>query len=278
MFGKKTTEPKSQTEPSIASNPTGLPPADSLRKNSIASAVAGTGKPSADYGAPLVRYRDANLETASYSAAKQLLVAELLDQMDFQALEAFSLDKKHQRVADACAKIIPKITIPLTSAQINLLTAQAIDDILGFGPIEPLLRDPDVNDIMINTAKKVYVETKGKMYVTDIEFASEQHLIGVIQRIVSRVGRRIDEANPMVDARMPDGSRFNDIIPPLALDGALVSIRKFKKNKLPLSDYMNYNSLSPAMAELAFNFCVFREKHLAFFPRPVNQRIRTKSS
>jgi pilus assembly protein CpaF len=255
MFGKKITDTPdagvpAPAAPSPLQNPTGLPPADRVKTASIQSAVASTGKANEDLGAPLVRYRDMNLETADYVEAKQLLIIELLDQVDFQSLEqnADAL-KKSQRVADACEKIIPKIPIPLTASQIKLLTAQAIDEILGYGPIEPLLRDADVNDIMINTAKKIYIENKGKMYVTDIEFANDQHLIGVIQRIVSRVGRRVDEANPMVDARMPDGSRFNAIIPPLALDGALVSIRKFKKNKMPLSDYMNYNSLSPAMAQ-----------------------------
>ncbi|MFZ4541661.1 MAG: CpaF family protein [Rickettsiales bacterium] len=257
MFGKKIadgtdllpTTALPAAAPSPLQNPSGLPPAQRMATASITSAVASTGRPSDQHGAPLVRYRDLNLETVAYSTAKQELINELLDQVDFQTLELFSIEKKRQRVAEACNKIVPKISIPLTAAQINLLTAQAIDEILGFGPIEPLLRDADVNDIMINTAKKVYVENKGKMLVTDIEFLSEAHLIGIIQRIVSRVGRRVDEANPMVDARMPDGSRFNAIIPPLALDGALVSIRKFKKNKMPLSDYMKYDSMSPAMAQ-----------------------------
>ena len=255
MFGKKITDtvapasPPAASMPSPLANPTGLPPAAKLQPGSITSTVASTGSPVADVDAPLIRYRDLNLETAAYNQAKQWLIAELLDQVDFQVLEQQAPEKKHMRVAEACAKIIPKITIPLTSAQIQLLTAQAIDEILGFGPIEPLLRDPDVNDIMINTAKKVYIENRGKMYVTDIEFLGEPHLIGVIQRIVSRVGRRIDEANPMVDARMPDGSRFNAIIPPLALDGALVSIRKFKKYKMPLTDYIAYDSMSQAMVK-----------------------------
>jgi pilus assembly protein CpaF len=242
MFGKKTPDvpPPAASRPApVAATPT---PAVATP---IPPAIAAI--PTDDRAAPLLRYRDMNLETAGYATAKQLLIVELLDQIDFQALEQFSGDKKHHRVAEACEKIIPKITVPLTSAQIHLLTAQAIDEILGYGPIEPLLRDPDVNDIMINTARKVYVENQGKMYVTDITFTNEQHLIGIIQRIVSRVGRRIDESNPMVDARMPDGSRFNAIIPPLALDGALVSIRKFKKHKMPLSDYLAYDSMSPAM-------------------------------
>lgn len=258
MFGKKGIDELTPGESAFApaaavsptQNPTGLPPAARTQANSLTSTVVSHGKPSQDLGAPLVRYRDMKLETTAYSEAKQWLITELLDQVDFQALQLFAPEQKRHRVAEACAKVLPKITIPLTDAQINLLTRQALDEILGFGPIEPLLSDPDVNDIMINTAKKVYIENKGKMLVTDIEFANEQHLIGVIQRIVSRVGRRIDEANPMVDARMPDGSRFNAIIPPLALDGALVSIRKFKKNKMPLSDYMQYDSMSTPMAEL----------------------------
>lgn len=254
MFGKKGTEATAlETAPAEAAsplaNPTGLPPANRLQPASLTSNVAGPGEKSTLHDAPLVRYRDLNLETAAYASAKSWLIGELLDQVDFQALEMQAADKKRQRVADACRILLPKIGIPLTAAQIQLLTEQAIDDILGFGPIEPLLRDPDVNDIMINTAKKVYIENKGKMFVTDIVFMNEQHLLAVIQRIVSRVGRRIDEANPMVDARMPDGSRFNAIIQPLALDGALVSIRKFKKQKMPLDDYLKYDSMSPEMVK-----------------------------
>lgn len=243
VFGKKITP---IDHPAVAS---GLPPAASLASGSIIKQVATTGQTGEDVLVPLVRYCDMNLETASYAQAKQILIDELLDQIDFQSLELFALDKKRARVAEACTKIIPQIAVPLTAGQIALLTAQALDEILGFGPIEPLLRDPDVNDIMINTSKRVYIEKHGKMLMTDIAFANEQHLIGVIQRIVSRVGRRIDEANPMVDARMPDGSRFNAIIPPLALDGALVSIRKFKQNKMPLSAYLPLDSMSAPMAQ-----------------------------
>lgn len=201
----------------------------------------------ADQAEGTASYLDANLETASYREARSQLMGMMLDQLDFQAMEQLSIEKKQKRVADAAEKLIPAVTIPLTSAQMKKIREQALDEILGFGPIEPLLNDPDVNDIMINTAKRVFIEKHGKILLTDITFADEKHLIAVVQRIVSRVGRRIDEANPMVDARMPDGSRFNAIIPPLALDGALVSIRKFKKHKLPLVDYLKYDSMSPAM-------------------------------
>ena len=204
-------------------------------------------------GAPLamevMRYRDSKLESADYHEAKKLLMMELLDQLDFGALESFSTVVKRRKVEESADKLLPKIAIPLTQPQLALIKAQVLDEILGFGPIEPLLNDDQVNDIMVNTARRVFIERAGKLYLTDITFTDEAHLLGVIQRIVSRVGRRIDEANPMVDARMPDGSRFNAIIPPLALDGCLVSIRKFKKLRMPLSDYIRYDSMSEPMAK-----------------------------
>ena len=240
MFGKK----PSDSDPFAGLTAGGdLPQGLSVKSATVASA------PVQPTHQEMVYYRDAKLETADYRQGRHELITGLLDQIDFQALEALPQETKRRRVMEACDKVLPKVNIPLTDAQIQLLKHQAIDEILGFGPIEPLLLDPDVNDIMINTARRVFIERAGKIALTDIQFNDEQHLLGVIQRIVSRVGRRIDEANPMVDARMPDGSRFNAIIPPLALDGALVSIRKFKKNKMPLSDYVKYESMSPLMVQ-----------------------------
>jgi pilus assembly protein CpaF len=197
----------------------------------------------------IARYRDGNLETQDYREAKRRVIADLLDQLDFAAMEMLPAAVKRRRVEESTDIVLPKITVPLTQAQMALIKIQVLEEILGFGPLEPLLNDPNVNDIMVNTARRVFIERAGKLYLTDIQFTDEAHLIGVVQRIVSRVGRRIDEANPMVDARMPDGSRFNAIIPPLALDGCLVSIRKFKKNKLPLSSYIQYESMNEAMAK-----------------------------
>lgn len=197
----------------------------------------------------IARYRDSKVETGDYRQARHKLIMELLDQLDFQTLERVPADQRRPRIDTACNLILPRISIPLNDAQTTLIKKQAGDEILGFGPIEPLLQDPDVNDIMINTSKRIYIERAGKIFLTDLDFDDEQHLMGVVQRIVSRVGRRIDEATPMVDARMPDGSRFNAIVPPLALDGVLVSIRKFKKNKMPLSNYLAYGSMSAEMAK-----------------------------
>lgn len=249
MFGKKPNE-AAAIEPAqvpLAAPIPGAQPPRGVHAATISSAVAASTGP-AQHGADgVMQYRDGKLETRDYIEAKQRLLAELLDQLDFQALEQLKPELKRQRVEEACDRVLPKVQVPLTETQIALIKQQAGDEILGYGPIEILLKDADVNDIMINTAKRIYIERMGKIFLTDITFNDEQHLIGVVQRIVSRVGRRIDEANPMVDARMPDGSRFNAIIPPLALDGCLVSIRKFKKNKMPLSNYLQYGSMNEAM-------------------------------
>ncbi len=198
---------------------------------------------------PLATYTDAKLETREYSRARELLLEAVFEHPTFRRLEDLPMEQRRSAVAEMADEIIVNITIPLTSAQLNLLKQSLIDEVLGFGPLEVLLSDPDIADIMVNTHKQIYIEKRGKLMITDVNFTSERHLLNVIQKIVSRVGRRVDENSPMVDARMPDGSRFNAIIPPLALDGSLVSIRKFKKHKMPLSQYVDLGSLSPEMAK-----------------------------
>lgn len=193
-------------------------------------------------------FKDTKLETVDYGQAKRALLEALMERLDFSQLEMLTAEGKKARIGETIDLLInTEIQIPLTSAQHALLKEQAVDDLLGFGPLEVLLSDPDVSDIMINGAKQVYIEKRGKIFLSDVQFMSESHLLNIVQKVVSLVGRRIDEASPMVDARMPDGSRFNAIIPPLALDGCLVSIRKFKKNKMPLADYEKIGSMSPEM-------------------------------
>ncbi len=196
----------------------------------------------------VLEYADLKLETSSYLEAKQQLLERLVTTVDFATLQKIPESKRRGRISEAVEAMIVELGAPLTSQQTHLLLQQAIDEILGHGPIEPLLADPDIADVMINTAKRVYVEKNGKIFLTNITFLNERHLMNIVQRIVTRVGRRVDEASPMVDARLEDGSRFNAIIPPLALDGALVSIRKFKKSKMSLRQYIEYDSMSPAMA------------------------------
>jgi len=192
-------------------------------------------------------YTDPKLETEVYQRGKTQVFEALVEKFNFNALNQLPREQQIERINQATLKLVNEMSLPLNSAQVDLLRNQIIDDTRGFGPLEKVLHDPDIADIMINTAKQVYVEKKGKIYVTDLKFASESQLLNIIQKIVSTVGRRIDESSPMVDARMPDGSRFNAIIPPLAIDGALVSIRKFKKSKMALEDYVGHGSMSENM-------------------------------
>lgn len=150
-----------------------------------------------------------------------------------------------QKLADVFARL--KVNIPESIRQ--QITREVIDDVLGYGPIQPLLNDPDVSEVMVNGPKKVYVEKKGKLMKTGVTFENDAHVIRVIERIVLPLGRRIDADSPTVDARLPDGSRVNAIIPPVALDGPTITIRKFRKDKLTMQQLIEFGSLTPQMAE-----------------------------
>src|SRR6059036_2012463 len=130
------------------------------------------------------------------------------------------------------------------------LAREVLNEVFGLGPLEPLLEDPTISDILVNTYKQVYVERAGLLEKTNVVFKDDAHLMQIIERIVSAVGRRVDESSPMVDARLADGSRVNAIIPPLALDGPIVSIRRFGSTPLTADDMLNNNTLTPAMLEL----------------------------
>ena len=138
----------------------------------------------------------------------------------------------------------------LTAAQTDRLIEDVLDEILGLGPLEPLLKDDTINDILINTHDTVYVERGGKLELTDVQFQDTRHLVRILNKIVSAVGRRVDESSPMVDARLADGSRVNAIIPPLALDGPLVSIRKFSRSRINIDRLIEYGSITQNMANL----------------------------
>jgi pilus assembly protein CpaF len=195
-----------------------------------------------------ISFVDTKLMTPEFVEARQTLIENMLEQVNFEALEKIPQEIRKSRVGEIADTLIAQLTIPLTSAQKAFLKEVLLNEILGLGPLEPLLSDPEVADIMINTHKQVYIEKEGKIYLSDVTFTSEKHLLTTIQKIITPIGRRIDETSPMVDARMADGSRFNAIIPPVSIDGALVSIRKFKKQKIPLSKYVDYGSMSIEMS------------------------------
>jgi pilus assembly protein CpaF len=163
---------------------------------------------------------------------------------------SLSAEKLRELVLGELDEVVDEENVPLSSEERARLTAELADDVLGFGPLQRLLDDPSITEIMVNGPENIYVEQRGKLTRTSACFTSEEHLRRVIDRIVSRVGRRIDESSPLVDARLADGSRVNAIIPPLAFSGSTLTIRKFSKDPFTVDDLIGFGTLSPEMAEL----------------------------
>jgi pilus assembly protein CpaF len=186
----------------------------------------------------------ARLQDLKFSVHRQLL-----DRINLEAVSALPLDRVRQEVRPSVAKILSEDKTPLSSAEKDRLIEEVLDEVFGLGPLEPLLQDRTVSDILVTTNRLVYVERAGKLQRTNVEFKDNSHLQRIIERVVSRVGRRIDESSPMVDARLPDGSRVNAVIPPLAVDGPLLSIRRFSKDPLRPSDLTNKLALTPGMLD-----------------------------
>jgi pilus assembly protein CpaF len=155
-----------------------------------------------------------------------------------------------QRVTETLQEVLERDQTPMTAADRHRVAQEVADEILGHGPLEPYLRDPEVSEIMVNGNDQVYVERAGRLYPVAATFADEAHLRRTIDKIVARVGRRVDEASPMVDARLPDGSRVNAVVPPLALDGSVLTIRKFAADPFEVADLIGFGTLTPATAEL----------------------------
>ena len=174
----------------------------------------------------------------------------ILERLNLSTLDRLERDEVVATIAKVVQDLVAQEQLPLNVGERELLVRQVVDEIFGLGPVEPLMQDPDVADILVNTFDQVYVERHGKLVRTDVRFQDDKHLLQVIDRIVSAVGRRIDDSSPMVDARLPDGSRVNAIIPPLAIDGPHLSIRKFKRDALSGEDLLAKNSVSKPMLDL----------------------------
>jgi pilus assembly protein CpaF len=185
---------------------------------------------------------------AAVEAAKAQIQPLVLEHMDVAAAAEMPRAAFEAQLTGWVKELLVETKIQLNFVEQRELVDSLVADMLGLGPLEPLIADETVNDIMVNGPKQVYVERRGKLELTDVQFRDDQHLMNVATKIVTRVGRRIDEARPLVDARLPDGSRVNIIIPPLALDGASISIRKFSKKSITLDIMAAGGSISPAMA------------------------------
>jgi pilus assembly protein CpaF len=200
--------------------------------------------------APLQDQRVGRLLRPEVQELKFKLHRKLLDKINVEALAATDERRVRHEVQQALLALIDGEPALLNAIEREQIASQVLDEIFGLGPLECLFDDPTISDILVNGARTIYVERGGLLELTKLQFRDDQHLMRIIDRIVSKVGRRVDESNPMVDARLMDGSRVNAIIPPLAVDGPLLSIRRFSRDKLSPQDLVEKRAISPAMMQL----------------------------
>jgi len=191
-----------------------------------------------------------SFERTDYQQVKADLHRKILDRLDLEKLGKVSGDSARDEVLVVIRNAVNSEVVPLSFAERERLSREILDEIFGLGPLEPLLKDPNISDILVNRFDRVYIERAGKLELTGLSFKDDSHLMQIIERIVSRVGRRVDESSPMVDARLADGSRVNAIIPPLAIDGPCLSIRRFGRDPVTARQMIENQTLTESMLEL----------------------------
>jgi pilus assembly protein CpaF len=219
-------------------------PSDGLGA-SLVPAPAPSRKPSSVAMPPIDTRR-----SDTYYETKGTIFGALIEAIDLAQLARLDVDSAREEIRDIVNEIIAIKSIVMSISEQEELLEDICNDVLGFGPLEPLLARDDIADIMVNGSGTVYIEVAGKIQKTGIRFRDNQQLLNICQRIVSQIGRRVDEASPICDARLPDGSRVNAIVPPLAIDGPALTIRKFKKDKLTLDQLVRFGTITPQGAEI----------------------------
>ena len=208
----------------------------------VSSAPAAVSR--APAAAPVVRKSD------EYYSTKATIFGALIEAIDLSQLSKLDAESAREEIRDIVGEIITLKNVVMSISEQEEMLDDICNDVLGFGPLEPLLARDDISDIMVNGPDRTFIEVNGKIQLTNVRFRDAAQLMNICQRIVSQVGRRVDEASPICDARLLDGSRVNVIAPPLAIDGAALTIRKFKKDKLTLDQLMRFGSISPEGAEI----------------------------
>jgi pilus assembly protein CpaF len=234
------------TAPVTSAAPAGRPAAASVKP-----IIANRPMPASPQARPAAEVAAADKEKKRkdrLGELKQELHKRLLDNLNLAALEQASESSLKSEIAAITSEALDEMSVSLNKDDRSTLNQELYDEVMGLGPLEPLLKDETVNDILVNGPNRIFVERGGKLQLTDITFKDERHLLRIIDKIVSAVGRRVDESNPYVDARLADGSRFNAMVPPVAVDGSLVSIRKFKKEKLGVQDLVRFGAFTEEMA------------------------------
>ncbi|EJM50439.1 MULTISPECIES: CpaF family protein [Pseudomonas] len=199
---------------------------------------------------PDVLYETKSQVTPVEAEWREKIYQQLLKVMDLSLLDSLEQAEATRQIRDICQRLLDEHSAPVSTSSRQLIIKQITDEVLGLGPLEPLLADHSVSDILVNGHASVYVERFGKLQRTDVRFRDDQHLLNIIDRIVSSLGRRIDESSPLVDARLKDGSRVNAVIPPLAIDGPSMSIRRFAVDLLNTDSLIQVGTLTPAIALL----------------------------
>jgi pilus assembly protein CpaF len=249
MFSKykKASVGKPTEKPVAANTPTAAPAVAEAAKAAPAASLMKGGMPQktpAEAGnAEKEKKRKDRL-----SEIKLQLHRELLDNLNLSALENASEADLRSEIVAISNEALEEMGIALNREDRTILNQELFDEVTGLGPLEPLLKDNTINDILVNGPQQIFIERAGKLELSDVTFKDERHLLRIIDKIVSAVGRRVDESNPYVDARLQDGSRFNAMVPPVAVDGSLVSIRKFKKDKLGIEDLVRFGAFTEEMA------------------------------
>ncbi|MGN6764414.1 MAG: CpaF family protein, partial [Rhizobiaceae bacterium] len=234
--------PRSPEPRSIEPRAVPIPPAAAAASKPVTPSVSQKAPPAPR---PMVRER-----SESYYDTKSQVFSALIDTIDLSQLAKLDPDSAREEIRDIVNDIIAIKNFAMSISEQEELLEDICNDVLGYGPLEPLLARDDIADIMVNGAKQVYIEVNGKVEQTGVRFRDNQQLLNVCQRIVSQVGRRVDESSPICDARLPDGSRVNVIAPPLSIDGTALTIRKFKKDKLTLDQLVKFGAISPQGAEI----------------------------
>ena len=243
MFGKRGTDTPARSM-AVAAQPQAKPKSDgkAVKSDSYKQAVEVNYQPIED--------TSASGRSEQYFDIKTSVFGALIDTIDLAQMARLDTETAREEIRDIVSEIIALKNIVLSIAEQEDLLDDICNDVLGYGPLEPLLARDDIADIMVNGAEKTYIETSGKVFLTNVRFRDNGQLMNICQRIVSQVGRRVDESSPICDARLPDGSRVNVIAPPLAIDGPTLTIRKFKKDKLTLDQLVRFGSISPEGAQI----------------------------
>ncbi len=255
MFGKRTATEPSAGKPPVAREPAAAPPRLAAEAPPSAAAAPKPLPKPATQAAPQASPKSAPRVVADnrsedYYQIKSTIFNALIDTIDLAQLAQLDPDSAREEIRDIVNEIISIKAVVMSIAEQEHLLQDICNDVLGYGPLEPLLARDDIADIMVNGAGRVFIEVQGKVQLTNIRFRDNAQLMNICQRIVSQVGRRVDESSPICDARLLDGSRVNVIGPPLSLDGPTLTIRKFKKDKLTLDDLVKFGSISPDAARV----------------------------